>query len=202
MRINTTREEWLTSMPEKDLLTFEQAKKDKNVSVYMKGKDTSGATEDIKQKNPANYDLVTSEEAKNNDNIQTTNPALLNSLVTELEDFYQGLGGYGNKTDQIKYKDSKEETESVIIELRNANRVTTPNTWYAGSKEIYDLVEEVIKYPNGKQGEDDPGRDFEHIETPKQKKIRESYGKQKKAQLDKIIQALIVDSRKRTVDTE
>ena len=159
LRIGTSRQDWLTQMPERDLLTYkgkqdtpsdltEEASEDERLrEKASKGrKDVQSLSGKRTSKNTGFNDYKVSE---NQPDVVEMDTEALNEMVASLEDIYQGMGALGKTVDYVQYSDQETPTKAIIVEIRRPPEVS-PDNWAGAMDSVYNAVDDAIRYPQGK----------------------------------------------------
>lgn len=173
-QIATTRAEWLAGMPERDRLS-KGGRELGDVRVpkkYKAPKDASKSLQDMRV----------------SDEWVPLKPKEILKLQGDIDGLFEGMGGYGAKTDLVQYEGDKAPTEAVIIELRNPDPPGAPSKWEAVVTKYWDAMAQAIahpaKYDDKKQEPVMEARSgFAMPQTSKQAKMREERG-------EKVIESL------------
>ena len=165
MKINTSRDDWLRTMPERDLLTY-KGKQSVTPAVSADATETAKlqaeATKGIRGVEVMAGKRTTEDptfkgytHAEAQPDVVRMEAAPLAKMVSVLKDIYQGMGALGNTVDLVQYDEDEDEdeddtaTEAIIVEIRRPPEVSSDN-WGATMDAVYDAVDEAIKYPTGK----------------------------------------------------
>lgn len=131
VKITTSREAWLKTMPTHDLLTYEGVTKaEKDAVQIMNEKSTVDKVDGLRP--------VKEYTAK-------TDGPVKDEL---LKDIYLGLGAMGDKVDKIEgYGEQKAKTEATIVELRQPPQMR--DDWVLTMDQMFDAVDDAIRHPKG-----------------------------------------------------
>ncbi len=182
IRIKTSRMDWLSQMPERDLLTYE-GKQDVPSGPTEKAIAEDKLREEVR-KGLSGIEFQSGKRTKENQNLKDYEPNQeqpdpvkmptegLTKLVDSLKDIYQGMGELGNRMDLVKYTGPKEPTEATkatIVEIRKPPEVASKN-WAETMDTVYNAVDDAIRYPRGKIIQE---RDYQGVLTERQQELRE-----------------------------
>ncbi|HEX6356348.1 DUF4157 domain-containing protein [Actinophytocola sp.] len=87
-------------------------------------------------------------------------PELVQALIADLRELYQGMGQLGRRTDMVQYEDRTAPTEAVVVEIRNPGSAP----WLKLMDRIYAAIDAAIS----------TGGKYTSVLTPEQQQRRQA----------------------------
>jgi uncharacterized protein DUF4157 len=171
-RITTTREDWLTDMPQRDRMTRTGRDVD----------DVEVATGYVAPNNPMNNGTIggwtnANPQAPNFDVSQhgvapgqILPAAEAQRLESDIRGLYEGIGAYGTKTDAVRYQGAQQDTQAVLLEIRNPPTAGGPGNWVRAATNLFEAMDNAIRNPQGSQ----QPTGYQSVETDGQRRMREA----------------------------
>lgn len=138
MKILTSRQRWLSQLPERDLLSMPR-----------------GADALDQQNREVEVQETKSDPDKPLPARSTYKAGSRAATLAELQELYLGLGSLHAAHDQVRYVGDDDVTKAVIVEIRKPSAPNEVASWAGAMDQYYDLIDDVIRRP-----EDGESRDF------------------------------------------